>query len=217
MKTITETINLYTFEELSEKAKEKVKESERDHLYNIHCEDVDDVIYQCLYEYGLEEAKFSYDLSHCQGDGVCFYNVNLFDYFRMTSKDNNKRLNKFEFECSLMLNEKEYKMLLQYLNEGYNIKIVKGTSRYAHSYTCSLEEEFYYSDNKEEENAMNDFIYDLRKKMEMIYHNMCYEMERLGYNYIENITEDEIMDEIDYLEECCGVMFLEDGTYYYGG
>ena len=215
MRTITKIINLYNFDELSEKAKEKVLNTERDKLYNEHCNNLDDFICDCLYNYGMEDAKYNYSLSYSQGDGVCFYNINLFSYTRLTSKDNNIKLNKFEIEALTLLNEKEYKLLLQYLNDGYNIKIVKNYSNYCHSHTCSLEEEYYYNDDAEEENKMNNFIYDLKKKMENIYYNMCYEIERLAYNYIENISNDEITENINILQNDCGLMFLEDGSYCY--
>ena len=166
MKTITKIFNIYNFDELSEKAKEKVLNTEKDKLYNEHCNNVDDVIYDCLCNYGMEDAKYNYSLSYSQGDGVCFYNINLFSYIRLTSKDYNTKLNKFELESLTLLNEKEYKMFLQYLNEGYNIKIVKNSSNYCHSHTCTLEEEYYYSDDAEEEKAINNLIYDLKKKME---------------------------------------------------
>ena len=216
MRTITKIINLYNFDELSEKAKEKVINASREYLYTEHCNNIDDVIYDCLCNYGMEDAKYNYSLGYSQGDGVCFYNINLFSYIRLTSKDYNTKLNKFELEALTLLNEKEYKMFLQYLNEGYNIKIVKNSSNYCHSHTCSLEEEYYYSDNEEEEKAINNLIYDLKKKMENIYHKMCYEIERLAYNYIEYISDDEITKNINYLQTDCGLMFLEDGSYYYG-
>lgn len=215
MRTITKIINLYNFDELSEKAREKVVNTVREHLYNNHCDNVDDVIYESLYNYGVGEAEYNYSLSYSQGDGVCFYNMNLFSYSRLTSKVYNKKLNKFEIEALTLLNEEEYKLLLQYLNEGYNIKIVKNASNYCHSRTCSLEEEYYYSDDAEEEKAINNLIYDLKKKMENIYNNMCYEIERLAYNYIENISDNEIKEDINYLENDCGLMFLEDGSYCY--
>ena len=215
MRTITKIFNIYNFDELSEKAKEKVVNTVREHLYTEHCNNVDDVIYECLYNYGVGGAEYNYSLSYSQGDGVCFYNINLFSYTRLINKDNNIKLNKFEIETLTLLNEKEYKMFLQYLNEGYNIKIVKNSSNYCHSHTCALEEEYYYSDNEEEEKAINNLIYDLKKKMEYIYHNMCYEIERLAYNYIEYISDDEIKEDINYLQNDCGLMFLQDGSYYY--
>ena len=215
MRTITKIFNIYNFDELNEKAKEKVLNTEREHLYTKHCNNVDDVIYDCLCNYGMEDAKYNYSLNYSQGDGVCFYNINLFSYTRLISKDYNTKLNKFELEALTLLNEKEYKMFLQYLNEGYNIKIVKNSSNYCHSHTCSLEEEYYYSDDAEEEKAINNLIYDLKKKMEYIYYNMCYEIERLAYNYIEYISDDEIKEEINYLQNDCGLMFLEDGSYSY--
>ena len=216
MKTITKIFNIYNFDELSEKAKEKVVNASREYLYTEHCNNVDDVIYECLYNYGVGDAEYNYSLSYSQGDGVCFYNINLFSYTRLTNKDYNTKLNKFELEALTLLNEKEYKMFLQYLNEGYNIKIVKNNSNYCHSHTCSLEEEYYYNDDAEEEKAINNLIYDLKKKMENIYHKMCYEIERLAYNYIEYISDDEIKEEINYLQSDCGLMFQEDGSYYYG-
>ena len=52
--------------------------------------------------------------------------------------------------------------------------------------------------------------------MENIYHKMCYEIERLAYNYIEYISDDEIKEDINYLEIDFELMFQEDGSYYYG-
>ena len=122
MRTITKIINLYNFDELSEKAKQKVENTSREYLYTEHCDSVDDVIYECLYNYGVSEAEYNYSLNYSQGDGVCFYNINLFSYSRLTSKDNSIKLNKFELEALTLLNKKEYKMFLQYLNpQGLNL------------------------------------------------------------------------------------------------
>ena len=96
MKTITKIFNIYNFDEFSEKAKEKVINASREYLYTEHCNNVDDVIYECLYNYGVGDAEYNYSLSYSQGDGVCFYNINLFSYIRLTSKDYNTKLNKFE-------------------------------------------------------------------------------------------------------------------------
>ena len=142
--------------------------------------------------------------------------IYVFTYFDIPEyEEEHQTLNEFEIEALTLLNEQEYKMLLQYLNEGYNIKIVKNNSNYCHSHTCTLEEEYYYRDDTEEEKAINNLIYDLKKKMENIYYKMCYEIERLAYNYIEYISDDEIKEDINYLQNDCGLMFQEDGSYCY--
>ena len=77
MKTITKQIELYSFEELDEKAKEKAIKEEVDDLSEnglyFLSEDMQDALNQLLEENKIEgNGKVYYSLSYSQGDGAMF-------------------------------------------------------------------------------------------------------------------------------------------------
>lgn len=64
----TKTVNVYTYPELSESAKDKVKQ-----WYNSDIQDLTETLNYDLHEiWAFPNAKLSYSLSNCQGDGVSF-------------------------------------------------------------------------------------------------------------------------------------------------
>ena len=218
MKTITTTFNVYTFEELNKEAQNKVKESIKTRLYEFRSMEVGEYLGTMLCEdYNIGGAILNYSLSYSQGDGVCFYGVNLLSYFKLKDRKV-EEYNPFEKWCAENLNKEDFELLLQYLNEDYNIKAQKDYGcNYEHSHSCFLDEEFYNSDDWDEVERINDFIYDLKKKLTPIYHSICKELEKFGYQYLEDIFEEEIMDEIAFIEKELGFNFYIDGSYYYGG
>ncbi|MAG77177.1 MAG: hypothetical protein CL811_10515 [Colwelliaceae bacterium] len=78
----TKTINVYKYEELSEKAKEKALDWYREtndypFLYENLEEDLKIVLKDSKIRI-VSDFKLFYSLSHCQGDGLCF--VGVFDW-----------------------------------------------------------------------------------------------------------------------------------------
>lgn len=70
----TATIQLYNFDELSEKAKEKALSNHNsdNEMYFLE-EDLSEYLSQLLEENGIKgDAKLYYSLDYCQGDGVMF-------------------------------------------------------------------------------------------------------------------------------------------------
>ena len=72
-----ETINIYKYEELSEKARERALNNhvDADHDNNFLSEDLNELLLEELKENNIdvkEHLKLYYSLSHCQGDGLCF-------------------------------------------------------------------------------------------------------------------------------------------------
>lgn len=83
MKTITKNYQIYTFDELEQKAKDKARENyNRDMDYPFLTDDLRENIYEELKERGYEVVGVAtsakpairpfYSLSYCQGDGLMF-------------------------------------------------------------------------------------------------------------------------------------------------
>ena len=68
MRTITKEFKIYKYEELSEKAKEKVRQ---DYINNLDANDFTYMIIEDLNSIGLKNLRPYYSLSYCQGDGLC--------------------------------------------------------------------------------------------------------------------------------------------------
>lgn len=68
MRTITKEFKIYKYEELSEKAKEKVRQ---DYIENLDAADFTDNVIEDLKSIGLTQLRPYYSLSYCQGDGLC--------------------------------------------------------------------------------------------------------------------------------------------------
>ena len=69
------TTKVYTFEELSEQAKDKAREWFREATnadFSFESELITEDFEQQLEEYGFTNAKVNWSLSNCQGDGVSF-------------------------------------------------------------------------------------------------------------------------------------------------
>lgn len=78
----TKTINLYSYEELSDKAKERVLKFFREiEEHEFLSEDLEESLSERLEENNikiLNDFKLYYSLGYCQGDGACF--IGLFNW-----------------------------------------------------------------------------------------------------------------------------------------
>lgn len=209
MRKITVEYQLYNYNELDEKVKEKVKNeiSENiieDRFYFLK----DDLLEYLNYNHNISDCELDYSFSYCQGDGCCFYDINLLNYFNIKNK---KNLNSFEKNIIEKYTDEEINLILQYLNDGYNIYIKKNGYHYSHKYTCYIDFEFYYDDNKELENKINELIEKLADDLQKnIYYKICDEMEKIGYDCY-NVIDEEIENYInDY-----GLEFYKNGDFYY--
>jgi len=106
MKTVTETFNIYTFDELTEKAKLKALDYYVEHLTD--CDDFTDDCLNLLHDlFPNSKLKVEYDLSQCQGDFFNFYGtLNLTDLYSHISSKLSSKQNRFykyilkEWACS---------------------------------------------------------------------------------------------------------------------
>lgn len=208
MRTIIEKFNVYKYSELSEKAKEKV----RNWYVNdpVRSEELTDMINQDLENlFPNSELKVEWSLSSCQGDGVNVYGDLCFmDLVNMVQNhlcgDNYKAFENF-------FSQKEIKTAKFYSEYCGDIKLPANRMRYTYCYVrqIDLEADFTY-----EMSHFRNINLDLLNKMETyvkkVIRKYCLDWEEAGYKYLYEPDEEEI-------EETCEGNeweFLEDGTFY---
>jgi len=199
MRTITKEIELYKFEELSEKAKDKFRYSQD--LYIL-----EEFIRDYLGEYlGLDYSKLEYSLSYSQGDGACF-RIDSLDTAKLLELDTHnefKAFRKFELDLFLPL-----------IGAGY-IEFNRYNSFYSHerSYTIELNlwgvEEYYFG--RELSERLKDRLELFIDALRSWYIDLQIKIRDYGYKEIEYLQSDECIVE---LCECNGYEFTEDGKLY---
>lgn len=210
---LKEEINIYNFEELKEEIQNKLINDFRENLINDNFEMLSENYHYILKEnYKLYDFKIEYSLSYSQDDGVCFYNdrYNLLSY---TVLKNNDIEQANVFERYIIENNLVNDILLNYLNDGYNLGIFKNNKRYTHAHTCIIDYECYYNNEigLDEQDLINDYILELKHKLYDVYLNICKDMEKIGYSCYE-VTDEEVKEYIDNND----YEFLEDGIVFNG-
>lgn len=180
MKTIE--IKLYSYEELSNEAKQKVLSNWNENnelLYGFkdYCEEV-------LIEEGFIEPKVSYSLSWCQGGGLCF---------------SARKYNGLEKIFNAILGpgkEKTAKLLTDNCTQ-----IFKGNTGhycFAHKSDVDLYIENYTSSiNTTNTDRLDEIISEALNELETIYLDICKKLENLGYLQIEYEQSEEA-----FIENC---------------
>lgn len=209
MKVITKTFPVYSFEELSNEVKERVKQWYLD----------DDIRNECFYTDIMEDLKnlfpnsnldVCFSLGYCQGDGLNVYGTINFNDFLKIDKNTNSKV----FENYTEKEIKRLKFYFQYFNE-YTFK---KNSRYC--YSCK------FIDKKYKQDTISEFVNELKDNyirnidislINCFFNNLLewfsdYDgnMEDAGYKYFYDI-EDEEMEEICFNNDW---MFLESGKLY---
>lgn len=208
MRTVAVEYEVYKYNELNDKAKEKVREwyleGQEPFIFTDMCKDD-------LYNlFGKNNLDVQYSLSYCQGDGFNIYGkIDAEDIFNCLEKHNGgTQLAEFED----MLTEKEKKTILHYAEECGQIELPIN-NRYCYSLADYIdiydewETTLVYADYR-------DINVDVLKKFEKlvrgIFRTLCKSYEKWGYEYFYEISEED-------LEEICEsneYEFMEDGTVF---
>ena len=212
MRTVTETYNVYNYNELSDEAKEKAKQWYLD--YDTRTYVFEDIYTEDLhYLFSSSDLKMQFSLSYCQGDGLNIYGeldlMNVFTAIRNKEYCGETFKNFWDF-----MTEEEQKTIEAYMekcgryidlpyNNGHYSYCVADRTDFAEEWIDTLE---YYK--------YRDIKVDTIRKMEKLVIAMFTELsktyEEYGYKYFYEV-EDEEMTEIC---EDNGWEFLEDGSYY---
>ena len=214
MKTIIKTYNVYNYNELSNEAKEKVKQDYLDNPVrnDIFYEDCTETIYDLFPQ---SDLKIQYSLSSCQGDGFNTYGTldvfNLINLMRNKEKLPCSLLNKVEKDMDVFTSE-ELDILLQYYN--YYCSSIKIPHNFRYCYSQADYINFADDWIEELENAKIEYNDNLIIKFENFIREFFSKLndmfEEEGYEFLYNVSEEEIEDWCEVNE----YMFLEDGTLF---
>lgn len=192
MKTIS--VNLYSFDELSEAAKQVAIEKRRQSKYEC------DYLLECfsddatgkIIEAGFEDPKLSYSLNNCQGDGLSF---------KASNYDKEKLIELFKKHLGPN-KEKTIDLILDYLSIE-----IKGNTGNHYCYASKNDIELIFEYYNSEVPNIEDIIAAVESDLKDIYMNLCDELEKQGYEEIEYqfsdecITEDIQANEYEFTEE----------------
>ena len=208
MKTVSVEYKVYKYNELSDDAKEKVREwylnGQESFIFTDDCKND-------LYNlFGNNNLDVQYSLSYCQGDGFNIYGtIDAEDIFNCLDKHNGgTQLEKFEG----MLTDKEKRIILHYAQECGAIELPVN-NRYCYSLAdhINIEEEWAW---RLEYACYRDINVEVLKKFENlvreIFYTLCKFYEEWGYNYFYEVSDED-------LEEACEANeweFLEDGIIF---
>lgn len=200
MKKVTKNYNVFEYGELSEKAKEKVK---NDYLINWAEEST-----TFFYETALEYLKSKYpnsnldiefDLSCCQGSGLNIYGVFALADFDYSGKDDYNWLIDFVEDIELSQHKDRY---------TYSLKQVDKTRKYydvINDYEATLDHEYIELNEAGKcaiEKLVNDIMDMLEQEEQKLY--------KQG-DYMVNEIDDEEMQET---AKANGWEYLEDGSMF---
>lgn len=207
MKTITIEKQIYSFNELSETAKEKAR---REYLDNYRDTQwfSEDCEYRLNELFPNSELNVEYSLSYCQGDGFNIYGkMNLKDAinFVMSRTDklnDNTRFFSWLKGLGYTLNLSENKARYSYCYVNYN--------DFAFSILDDFVQDGYDSNYSNHCGYLDKFDSILKDEIK----KLCKEFEDNGYDYFYNIET--IDDEInDMLDNECFEGFEADGSIYF--
>jgi len=182
MKEITKVFKIYTYNELSDKAKEKVKKwylnnAVTTFTFSDYCNnDLKNL-------FDNEDLKVQYSLGYCQGDGLNIYGSiyaeNIIDCLENHKED--ARLKEFEN----ILTDKEKRTILWYAKECGKIYLPENR-RYCYSLSNKIDIEDEWIRMLEGAGWKN-INCDVLKKFEKLIRNMfvklCEEYEKNGYDF----------------------------------
>ena len=174
----TKTINIYSFDELSEKAKEKAQNHFGEHHADFETDNLEDDFTEQLkedYPFFIN-PKFQWSLGYCQGDGLSFscdyidLNIYLEKYYP------NMKTSVFDALC----------------NAIYNFKSNGNNGHYCYASKSDIDYEYnYYKEYKHINNLLDKIVDEIRE----IYIDICKKFENQGYEaysylYTEEYAKD---------------------------
>lgn len=199
METITRSYTVYDYTELSEAAKEAVKQwyIDDESRCEIFTEDIENMLSD---DFKNSTLKVQYSLAYCQGDGLNIYGeLNLADMIEKISFDN------------FTAKEKRF-ILWAVKNYNQDIKIPYNNH---YGYCIARQADFRWSIEYDmEADKIRDINYKALEKFEVAcieyLENLCSEYERAGYAYFYDPDESEISDAC----EANDWKFTADGKFF---
>lgn len=211
MEVVTREYKVYNFSELSEEAKDKVKQWYLDDDFrpydfeNIYTEDL-------KYLFNNSDLKLQFSLSYCQGDGLNIYGkLDLVDVF--TAIRDTKHSGDLFKQYKDLFSEHEQRTIEAYMEVcGREVELP-----YNRHYCYCIDDRVDFADDWIEsleycryKNIQIDTIRKMEKLVGRMFENLSATYEKYGYDYFYN-ADDEVVNEAC---EANGWRFLEDGTFF---
>lgn len=211
MKVVTREYEVYSFEELDAKAKEKVKNwylDDDDRTYSLTEIFKDEI--RLLFP--KSELKIQWSLNSCQGDGVNIYGeLHLDDV--LTLPERNHFVDYLE-KYKDYFTEKEkrtIKFYTSYIDNNNGIMLPENRNySYCIVDRIDFDDIIYMLENEFIRDININIIKKWREYIINIITDICKEWENMGYTYLYEI-EDEELEEVCNSNEWC---FLKDGTFF---
>lgn len=208
--TVTTEYKVYKYNELSDKAKKKVKKwyLKSFHDADFFTEDCENNLYDL---FGKNSLHVQYDLGYCLGDFNIYGKISAESIFKCLENHNGgTQLEQFEN----VLTDKEKRTILHYAEECGEIELPEN-NRYAFSLADYIDIVDDWTFQLETYSAYRDINEEVLKKFERlvrdIFSVLCESYEKIGYEWFYGEVSDE------EVEECCEANeyeFLEDGSLY---
>lgn len=199
MKTITKTIDLYRYSELSDDARERVKQwylnGQDAGVFSDDCKD------WLQYKYGLLDMNVQFSLAYCQGDGLNVYGDVTF----------------WELEKILATSgftQKELKRLEFYYKQVYDSIHIPRNSWYCYDYSSCIDfanDWIVELENDGIRDIDKQLIYRFESYLKQVFHEINSELEQRGYDFFYEISDFDLSDTCDANDW----YFTADGTCYF--
>lgn len=208
MRIATVEYNVYKYNELSETAKEKVKEwylaGQEEFIFTYDCK-------EDLYNlFGKNNLDVQYSLASCQGDGFNIYGKIGADKIFNCLENHNGGTQLKRFEDVFTKEEKE--IILAYAEECGEIELPMNR-HYSYSladYIDIVEEWAWRLEHADYAEINEEMLMKFERLVRGIFAELCRSYEKQGYEFFYEISDED-------LEEMCeanGYEFLEDGTIF---
>lgn len=199
MEKITRVYTVYDYDELSEKAKEVVRQWYIDDEIRVNCYN-DEIECYIAENYKHSSLQVQWSLNYCQGDGVNIYGkIALVDL-----------IDKIDFSS---FTEKEKRFIIWAVNKYRCYGTIPTNYHYCYSVATFGDYITLLTENLEDDNIrdINNAALEKFDKICGEYVNqVCKDLEKDGYTYLYEPTEEEII-------EVCAAnnwKFTEDGRFF---
>lgn len=207
MQTVNISYIVYEFQELSDEAKENVRQWYLDGQDSSEFTHLVDIDLQTLFP--NSDLKVEYSLGYCQGDGLNIYgDVHSCDILNLI--DGNDAGDLFK-DYRNIFTAKEIKTLKFYQSIARLLTMPRNPTGYSYCYAewaspCDT----WREDLEDLRNVNWDLIDRFEEVVKNVFTLLCDQHEEAGYNYFYEVND-------ETLEEVCEANdyhFLEDGSYF---
>jgi hypothetical protein len=200
MRTITITKNLYTFNELSEKAKEKVRQ---DYLSDEIRTEIfsEDCMNKITELFPNSDLKIQFSLCGCQGDGFNIYGEISFTDLMEILKD------KFSEEEKKFLKWAFWETGINSFKMPYN-NLYCYCIAHRHDFMEKVLDTLEYYGIRD---IKEDVLEKMTREAKLYITKLCKDFEDTGYDFFYHVSDEEIEDWAD----ANGYEFTEDGVIFY--